>query len=395
MGGARPKVMTRLRGLEEEESRAGTMEVVGVEKKKTRSERVLEKEKEKMEKLMKKFGDVDMNVELWEREVSREEEWVRVEHVRERLRSLDEMKEKLGVARAARDEIWEDVRYQNEVVMALEAKVMGSMVVDPGQERMSPKEKRTVSFREPEKEEPGSINIAPEGMEEVPEGPEVGTWAEEVERVVEEMVETLVEEVVQEEATGDESVNEGDVMGLVDDEPGDWWEVWSSTDGRLPWVPNKWAQCVKGNGWMREIWGAWCKFVVDLEDAQEPQEKRLVVAFAREWFHHQLGSVRDQLWQTGAEHSKYKRGMVAYGVGKMLMSVEAWKMVWDHTGKYGVWVREEWEGNAFKRWALEAAANMPGTDEYEAGRAKVEELMQDQGWPAEAEDRRIVGMFGL
>ena len=41
MGGARPKVMTRLRGLEEQESRAGTMEVVGVEKKKTRSERVL------------------------------------------------------------------------------------------------------------------------------------------------------------------------------------------------------------------------------------------------------------------------------------------------------------------------------------------------------------------
>ena len=70
-------------------------------------------------------------------------------------------------------------------------------------------------------------------------------------------------------------------------------------------------------------------------------------------------------------------------------------MVWDHTGKYGVWVREAWEGNAFKRWALEAAANMPGTDEYEAGRAKVEELMQDQGWPADAEDRRIVGMFGL
>ena len=31
MGGARPKVMMRLRGLEEEESRAGTMEVVGVE----------------------------------------------------------------------------------------------------------------------------------------------------------------------------------------------------------------------------------------------------------------------------------------------------------------------------------------------------------------------------
>ena len=113
MGGARPKVMMRLRGLEEEESRAGTMEVVGVEKRKTRSERVLEKEKEKMEKLMKKFGDVDMNVELWEREVSREEEWVRMEHVRERLRSLDDMKEKLGVARAARDEIWGELRDQN------------------------------------------------------------------------------------------------------------------------------------------------------------------------------------------------------------------------------------------------------------------------------------------
>ena len=50
---------------------------------------MLEKEKEKMEKLMKKFGDVDMNVELWEREVSREEEWVRVEHVRERLSTYE------------------------------------------------------------------------------------------------------------------------------------------------------------------------------------------------------------------------------------------------------------------------------------------------------------------
>ena len=235
-GGARPKVTARLVRLEEEESQAGRMEVVGMEKGKTRSERVLEKEREKMEKLMKKFGDVDLNVELWEREVSREEEWVGVEHVRERLRSLDDMKEKLGVARAARDEIWEDVRYQNEVVMALEAKVMGSMVVDPGQGRGSSGKKRTVSFREPEKEEPGSTNIAPEGTEEVPEGPEVENWAEEVERVVEDVVETLVEEVVQEEATGDESGNEGDVMGSVEEEPGDWWEVWSSTDGRLPWV---------------------------------------------------------------------------------------------------------------------------------------------------------------
>ena len=37
---------------------------------------------------------------------------------------------------------------------------------------------------------------------------------------------------------------------------------------------------------------------------------------AREWFYHQLGSVRDQLWQTGAEYSKYKRGMITYGVGR-------------------------------------------------------------------------------
>ena len=327
-------------------------------------------------------------MELWEREVQREEDWVRDEHVRERLRSLEEMKEKLGVAKAARAELWEELRCQNEVVMALECKVEGSVVMDPGRGR-GRSARKTVSFREPDNGEPGSNNIAPEGLETVPEGPEVENWAEEVEAVVEGVVEAMVEEVVQGEVTGD--VSEG-LESVVWE---DWWEELCETNGRLPWVPNKWAQCVKGNGWMREVWGTWSEFMGELRGSQEPEEKKRVVAMAREWFYHQLGSVRDQLWQTGAEYSKYKRGMITYGVGEMLFSVGAWKLAWEHVWKYGAWVKEVWEVRNFRRWALEAAANLPGTEQFEMGKAKVEELLQDQGWPNEEEDRRIVRMFGL